>query len=168
MKLSIEVPAELYLRSSIDATNIASSPDGQRLSVLADRGSKRQVYVRSLSERQFEPVDLPADRYQQVRLSPDGSHALVTLVKYTEDIEEDILTIDLERGVATQLTFEGFTNQHAIFSPRGDSIAYSSTRAGQSNLFVMPTDGSSPPQQLRQSDRAEEPMSWSPDGRYLV
>ena len=144
------------------------SPSGTLVYTKAGQGLHDRRLVWKDRNGGIEPVDLPADRYQQVRLSPDGSHALVTLVKYTEDIEEDILTIDLKRGVATQLTFEGFTNQHAIFSPQGDSIAYASTRAGQSNLFVMPTDGSSPPQQLRQSIRVEEPMSWSPDGRYLV
>ena len=107
-------------------------------------------------------------RYEQVRVSPDGRLALVTLVKDNDDVEEAVVTIDLARGVTTQLPSDGFTNHYAVFSPRGNRIAFSSNREGQLNLFTMPTDGSSPPKQLRQNTDTEYPESWSPDGRYLA
>ncbi len=82
--------------------------------------------------------------------------------------EEQVFTIDLERGVATQLTFDGIRNEFPLFSPARDRIALTSNIDGQWNLYVMPNDASSPPARLRQSERIQRPLSWSPDGRFLV
>jgi dipeptidyl aminopeptidase/acylaminoacyl peptidase len=145
------------------------SPSGTLVYTKTGQGLHDRQLVWKDRNGAAEPLDLDPDRYEQVRLSPDGSQALVTLVQDRDaEIEENILTIDLERGVATQLTFDGTRNENAVFSPRGDRIAYSSNLAGQWNLFEMRADGSSPPERLRHGDNIKQPMSWSPDGRFLA
>ena len=146
----------------------ALSSSGTLLYTKSGQGLHHRRLVWKHRDGTVEPVDVDPGRYEQVRVSPDGRLALVTLVKDNDDVEEAVVTIDLARGVTTQLPSDGFTNHYAVFSPRGNRIAFSSNREGQLNLFTMPTDGSSPPKQLRQNADTEYPESWSPDGRYLA
>ena len=146
----------------------ALSSSGTLLYTKSGQGLHHRRLVWKHRDGTVEPVDVDPGRYEQVRVSPDGRLALVTLVKDNDDVEEAVVTIDLARGVTTQLPSDGFTNHYAVFSPRGNRIAFSSNREGQLNLFTMPTDGSSPPKQLRQNTDTEYPESWSPDGRYLA
>jgi Tol biopolymer transport system component len=59
-------------------------------------------------------------------------------------------------------------NAHPIFSPDGAQIVYSSLRDGVWGLYIKAVDGSGDEQLVHSSGRPAVPMSWSPDGRFIV
>ena len=59
-------------------------------------------------------------------------------------------------------------NAHPIFSPDGTKVVYSSQRDGVVGLYIKAVDGSGGEELVHSSGRAMVPMSWSPDGRFIV
>lgn len=57
---------------------------------------------------------------------------------------------------------------HAVFSPDGRSIAYTSNRNGNDDVFVEPLDGSSPPKAVTTHAADDRFPSFSPDGRLVA
>ena len=73
-----------------------------------------------------------------------------------------------------QLTFSknnssqaSIVNAHPSFSPDGNFIAFTSTRNGNPNIFIMGSDGSDARQVTRDSGYSEVP-SFSPNGRRIA
>jgi TolB protein len=71
----------------------------------------------------------------------------------------DIKVLELATGQVRQLTFGEGTNESPSFSPNGRHIAFSSTRAGRTQIFTMARDG----RDLRQITRtgANYQPDWS-------
>jgi Tol biopolymer transport system component len=100
----------------------------------------------------------------QIRLSPSGDRAALT-----RGADDQIFLMDLTRGITTAFTTgpERFTSP--VWTPRGDSLLYSSTLTGESvvRVFRKSTDGSS-----RREEVAAMPlamlMDGSADGKYLI
>ncbi len=99
--------------------------------------------------------------YQQPRLSPDGRRLAVG------DWDGTIWIYDLTRDAWEQLT-SGGVNYRPVWSPDSKRIVFSSNRNGLINLFVVPTDRSSSPEQLTRTNTWPFALSWSPDGRTLI
>jgi TolB protein len=53
----------------------------------------------------------------------------------------DIKVIDLASGIVRQLTFGEGTNESPAWAPNGRHLAFTSTRSGKSQIFVMARDG---------------------------
>ena len=66
--------------------------------------------------------------------------------------------------VTTSSGWDGFP----VWSPKGDRIAFSSTRSGPFNLFSQASDGSGTAEELLPPDYPRWPTSWSPDGSALA
>lgn len=102
-------------------------------------------------------VDLP--RYPSI--SPDGRTLAFTW-------RGDIFTVPATGGVANRLTASPYDDLYSAFSPDGTKLAFSSARAGPSNLYTLDLDGTN----LRQVtflDRAAVLTQWSPaDGGRLL
>jgi Tol biopolymer transport system component len=60
-----------------------------------------------------------------------------------------------------------FFQLQPAWSPDGEKIAFSSSRAGKPHIFVMNADGTGTTQ-LTNSAKADEQPSWSPDGKRIV
>ena len=74
-------------------------------------------------------------------------------------------------GKGTRLVAEATgvqDNAHPIFSPDGKRIVYSSLRDGVWGLYIKSVDGSGGEERVYGSGRTTVPMSWSPDGRFIV
>ena len=96
-------------------------------------------------------------------LSPDGRRLALFRI---ESRAMTVWSFDIERGVSSRLATEG--NPHAaIWSPDGLRLAFSSDRAGSSNVYVQPAGGSIA-EQLVSSPRHGDPGSWSADGRWIA
>ena len=54
-----------------------------------------------------------------------------------------------------------------LWSPDGRSIAFTTSRDGNSEIYVMNADGGDP-QRLTRSPGAEALLSWSPDSRRIA
>jgi serine/threonine-protein kinase len=75
--------------------------------------------------------------------------------------------LETARDTLTRLTFEG-SNSTPIWTPDGRAVTFSSSRAGQWNIFQKSADGSGNAIQLTQIEKVTIPGYWSPDGKILV
>ena len=110
------------------------------------------------------PVGATADAYYQPRLSPDGLEIAVQTVESAAAI----WIHDTQRGVRTQLPFDGFASS-PLWTPDGKRLVFRGARAGNTNLYWIPKDASSPAERLTtDASKADYPASWTPDGRVLI
>ncbi len=106
--------------------------------------------------------------YLNLRLSPNDSQLAVSR---TNELTEarNLWIHDLAAGSSQQLTFGSVASDFSpTWSPRGDSIAFSSDRAGAFDLYRQAASGGSEPVKLLGSLSAKLVRDWSPDGRFIV
>lgn len=103
-----------------------------------------------------------------VRLSPDDSHAAVTI---SSGSGNDIWLFGLARGDQSRFTFGPSSNTAAVWSPDGKHIAFASPRDGLLHVFQRALDRGTDElvnRALGDPPALTLPEDWSPDGRYLV
>jgi serine/threonine-protein kinase len=118
-------------------------------------------------DRQGRTETLWADEgtYTSPRLSPDGRKLALTVLR---DGNWDVWVHDLERGVATRLTFDEGIESEQIWSPDGASLILSSDRDGADSLYRRRADGSGELERLTKAEKYQWANSWSRDGRYVA
>jgi Tol biopolymer transport system component len=117
------------------------------------------------SGRLLSPVGEPGD-YSNPRLSPDGKK-LAVCVYDRQARSRDIWVFDLERGTRTRLTNDPADDMNPVWSPDGMSVAFSSDRKGQRDVYRKSLQGGD--DQLLYTSAAPKSVSdWSPDGRQVI
>jgi hypothetical protein len=85
--------------------------------------------------------------------------------------ESDIFAMDPDGGNLTRLTSSPGRDESPAWSPRGDAVAFGSTRgggpSGTTDIYSTDTDGQSVRRLTRQPATDRDP-AWSPDGRRIV
>lgn len=100
-----------------------------------------------------------------MRLSPDGTRVAVAR---GDTGAQDIWLIAFSSGIETRFTFDPGMDFDPAWSPDGKYIAFSSNRAGNSDLYRHASDGSGEDELLFQSDHRKVVTDWSRDGRSLL
>jgi len=105
--------------------------------------------------------------YGSPRLAPDGTSLALSVLR---DDNWDVWIYDLERGVATRLTFGEGYDADPVWSPDGEWIAFSSDREGPPTIFRKRTDGSGDAERLHEPGLVPfaSPLTWSPDGKVII
>jgi Tol biopolymer transport system component len=75
---------------------------------------------------------------------------------------------DLSRGTENRFTTDVYVNSSPFWSPKGDRIAFSSSRDGTINLYQKASSGTEQDELLWSSDNAKVVTDWSQDGRFIV
>ena len=165
--VSTPVPVlEGVATTGIGAANAAVAANGSLVYVPGSAGAGGQRTVVSVNrEGRASPLPgLPADSYRDVRLSPDGARlALATTT--------DVWTYDAARGTRNRLTTNAAQNRSPLWTPDGQRIIFTSTRAGYPELFWRSADGSGDDERLFARSREFLDVlasSWSPDGKQLL
>jgi eukaryotic-like serine/threonine-protein kinase len=109
------------------------------------------------------PLGDPADFYS-LALSPDGKSVATARL----DENNDIWIYDVTGGLARRLTLNRDTEQDAVWSPDGKSIAYRSNAKGAFDLYRKAADGTRSEELLYADGVAKIASSWSPDGANLL
>jgi Tol biopolymer transport system component len=73
----------------------------------------------------------------------------------------------MDGGPAVQLTRKAAFNMHSSWSPDGGSIAFYSSTAGGTHVFVAPASGGDARQLTKGASREYFPQ-WSPDGKWIA
>ena len=84
-------------------------------------------------------IGFTGDALGSPALSPDGRRVAVVAA---EGENRDIWVYDMDRGVKTRISRDPAEDRRAQWSPKGDEIAFSSNRSGNSDVFLRPADGS--------------------------
>jgi serine/threonine-protein kinase len=123
-------------------------------------------------DRQGREQPLPGlapDRYQAIRISPDG-----TKMAFVAGRPPDVWTYDLSRGTATRVTTGDAPESMPVWSPDGTRLIFTTVRNGESALYSQNADGTGQAEQFFQAAAAAGPPpvlqteGWSRDGRTVV
>jgi Tol biopolymer transport system component len=103
--------------------------------------------------------------YGDLELASDSKHASVSLPMTGA---RDIWLFDLERGLRTRFTFDSAAELESIWSPDGSHVVFNSTRTGFYDLYQKPATGAGADEILFEDKTNKYPLSWSPDGRWIL
>ena len=101
--------------------------------------------------------------YANPAVSPDATRIAVALGKAGA---RDIWIIDVARNTTQRFTFDPANDDNPVWSPDGSNIVFSSTRRGQTQLYMKPADGLG--EERLMIEQPGVPTSWSKDGHYLL
>jgi Tol biopolymer transport system component/tRNA A-37 threonylcarbamoyl transferase component Bud32 len=153
---------EVLLADAFDNFIPAFRPDDRRLIFLSDRRGVANLWeidleIGSLNQLTFES-----------RMVFDYSVSATNRVAYAPFWHDTFLfVVDVKTGERHQLTSHTMDNFGGSFSPDGRTIAYHSTRSGNSEIFLHHLDGS-PETQITDDPGWDMYPDWSPDGRQLI
>ena len=111
---------------------------------------------------QVQPVTEIQRRFEEPRLSPDGSHLAVTVL---DRGGFDVWIYEFARGILTPLTFWGLGSR-ALWTPDGQRLTFSLPGVGDT-IFWTPADGSGEAEPLASTTGAASRIistSWSSQG----
>ena len=102
--------------------------------------------------------------YSEARLSADKR----TMVATTYQDRRSLRVLPIAGASAmTELTQGSTGDYDPMVSPRGDRLAFSSTRSGNRHIWTSRLDGSDP-RELTSGDAVDERPAWSPDGSTIA
>jgi serine/threonine protein kinase/Tol biopolymer transport system component len=139
-------------------------PDNRHVLFLSDRGEGSGADVWEIDGDGGSPRQLTFETNIVVSLSVSGDDRIA----YTPFWHDTFLfAVDVATGERRQLTSHTQHNFGARFSPDGQSVAYHSTRTGNSEIWVHYLDGR-PETRITDSDGWDVYPDWSPDGQHLI
>jgi Tol biopolymer transport system component len=130
-------------------------------SVEASRGNVVWVDRKGVAE---PATDTPRS-YGYPSVSPDGRRMAFAIA---ESANTDIWVLDLDRGSLTRLTSDAAIDLRPTWTPDGERVTFGSNRAGPMDLYWTKADGSESEKALMTAPLAQQPTSWSLDGRHLA
>ncbi len=156
--------------ADIPAGQFSISPNGVlAFQSGADASRSRLEWVDRLGKPLASLGDVA--NYYTVELSPDGLRAAGGIPERVNSLASDVWIYDLKGQGRSRLTFEAAnTLGRAIWAPGGGQIVYMKKRRDQANfdLFQRAADGSGTEQAVLEDRVSKQPLSWSPDGKFVL
>jgi len=107
------------------------------------------------------PIRVQEGTWMSVDVSPDGREIVF-------DLLGDLYLLPIAGGEATPLTTGIAWDEQPRFSPDGQTIVFTSDRAGGDNLWTISRDGTNAKQVTEESFRLLNSPAWSPDGEWIA
>ena len=148
------------------AADIAMAANGSLVYItgVAGGGSQRTVVSVDRQGRASPLPGLPLDAYRDVRVSPDGAWlALAT--------GADVWTYGFARATLSRLTTDPAVDRSPLWTPDGQRIVFTSSRAGYPEMFWRPADGTGSDERLLAGAKDSLDLrgsGWSADGKQLL
>ena len=152
---------ENIFTESRGARQAAISPDGSVVAVTASTADRSGIFL--------VPTDGGEPTFWLEGSSPvwlPGGRGIV----FSRD--RDLWVVDRDTDRARRVTNDREEERAARPSPDGSTVAFYSGRSGHQDIWLVPTDGSTPPRQLTRASMAADDFrfapAWSPDGRSIA
>jgi serine/threonine-protein kinase len=151
------------MQSSDGAAQIAISPAGHLVYVTGtlEGGQRRLVSVGR--DGTATPFAAPPGPYASPRVSPDGQRLILTM----ETAPPDLWSYDVPTGSSMQLTFNAGATSPA-WSRDGRRVAYSSTRSGVPNMFIVSAQQPAAAERITPSEHTQVAGSWAPEDAAIA
>ena len=149
-----------------NASRPSVAMDGALVSVNAPGSAQQQLVWLDRAGRKLGAIGQPQQTISNPALSPDGGRVLVSGLE--DGTNEDIWIHEAGRALKTRLTFDPSGDGFPKWSPSGEEVVFSSTRAGNPDIFSRAADGSAEAASLVSTPRPELPSAWSPDMKYFL
>ena len=135
----------------------------------ADRRGVTRLTMVDRSGRELAAISRDENSwYFNPRLSPDGKR-LVADQYESGSAAGDLWIHDLERGVASRLTFESGEDTNGRWSPDGRQIAFTSVRdAAASGIYLVDPERPGEERLWLRGNAVQWPSCWTPDGRRMI
>ena len=115
------------------------SPSGTQIAFTSNRRGEPQIWVMGATDG-LGLTQLTAESYaDRPTWSPGPSNEIAYAARTGPG--QDIRVIDVATRQVRQLTFGEGTNESPAFAPNGRHLAFSSTRAGKTQIFTIARDG---------------------------
>ncbi len=123
-------------------------------------------------DRSGQPVGKVGEpgRFGHIELSPDGKSVAVERLD-ADGRNGDVWVIELARNIPSRITLDPNWDSSAVWSPDGEKIAFGSDREGTgefSDVYIKNLSTGTGEQAVFKSPSQKYPMSWSPDGKYIL
>jgi Tol biopolymer transport system component len=99
-------------------------------------------------------------------VSPDGKKIAFDRAD-PQTGRSDIWVYDIARKFSSRLTFDPASDIVPLWSPKGDSIVFSSNRSGRAALYIKNADGTGEEHLIAASSGDIYATSWSNDGKVV-
>lgn len=149
---------------------VAPFPDGERLVVVSDREGQTDLWIYHLKEKVFTRLTNNPGLEATPDVSRDGKTiAFVALWKDSQSWDIHLIRLVGEEVNYDVLTEDPFFDWAPRISPDGKWIAFESNRSGDSEIWVMRTQGSASSLTRITNDRWRNAFpAWSPDMEELA
>lgn len=115
------------------------APDGRRLAYVSFESGNSQIYVQDLSTGSRTVASSRAGVNSAPAFSPDGTKLAITQSGGTGNL--DIYILDLATNSSKRLTRSSSIDTEASWSEDGETIYFTSDRAGQAQVYQVPSNG---------------------------
>jgi len=162
-------PAPIVQGVTSDSSNggaqISFSQNGTLAYVSGVVGVPEYPVLQMTRQGVVSPLWSEPGTYANPKLSPDGKKLSLTVLR---DGNWDVWVYDLEREVATRLTFNDGYEGDQVWSPDGQYLEFTSDKDGRENPYRKRADGSGEEERLAEIDHDFWATSWSPDGKWIL
>ncbi len=158
--------ARILVESNEPLMSPAWSPDGRKLAYVSFEKKQSEIYVQTLRSGARQRVSSRPGVNGAPAWSPDGRRLALTLSKADGNL--DIYTLDLESQVLTRLTERGSIDTEPAWSADGNEIFFTSDRAGQPQVYRVPTRGGQAARVSFEGPYNARPRLSPADGRLAV
>ena len=153
---------EPLLEDKFDNLMPAWRPDNRRVVFRSIRGGGENLWEIDVATGSIHQLTYDTQGNFGVSVSADDR---IAYLPYWHDTF--LFSVDVETGGKHQLTAHTKDNFGARFSPDGRTVAYHSTRTGDSEIWLHHLDGR-PETRLTDNPSWDLYPEWSPDGQRLV
>jgi uncharacterized protein YjdB len=159
---ALAAPLRLTSDPSVETMG-AYSPDGASIAYVSNRDGTFELYVANADGSAPRRITQSPAAELTPRWTPDGRH-LIYGVQETGSRSAHIWTMGADASGARPLTQGESTNLEPAISPDGGTIAFTSTRDGNYEIYLMAGEGSGQRNVSRSALKETHP-AWLADGQ---
>jgi TolB protein len=156
----------VVLESRFPLMSPAWSADGQWLAYVSFEGRRSGVYVQRVRTGERSKVSARAGINGAPSFSPDGRKLALTLGGTNGN--PDIYVLDLTTQALTRITDDPAIDTEAVWSPDGQSLYFTSDRAGGPQIYRIGVRAGDKPKRITFTGSYNARARVSPDGTMLA